>query len=122
MSSRLGLALALLLLASAAHADEGAPRGEARMCPCADTTDGEGAREGDGPRAPIDLNRAGEAALLALPGIGAARARAILAYRAEHGGFRSVSQLLHIRGIGRALLKQLRPLVTVGARDAIGAG
>ena len=63
--------------------------------------------------APVDLNQADEQALLALPGIGPARAQAILAYRAAHGGFRSVSQLLQIRGIGRALLKQLRPLVTL---------
>lgn len=63
---------------------------------------------------PLDLNRADEEALLALPGIGPTRARAILAYRASHGGFRSVSQLLQIKGIGRALLKQLRPLVTIG--------
>lgn len=61
----------------------------------------------------VDLNTADERALLDLPGIGPARAQAILAYRGAHGGFRSVSQLLQIRGIGRALLKQLRPLVTL---------
>jgi competence ComEA-like helix-hairpin-helix protein len=61
----------------------------------------------------VDLNTADESALLDLPGIGPARARAILEYRVAHGGFQNVSQLLHIRGIGRALLKQLRPLVTL---------
>lgn len=61
----------------------------------------------------VDLNTADETALLDLPGIGPARARAILAYRGAHGGFRSLTQLLQIRGIGRALLKQLRPLVTL---------
>jgi competence protein ComEA len=61
----------------------------------------------------IDLNAADERALLELPGIGPARARAIIAYRSEHGSFRSLSQLLQIKGIGRALLKQLRPLVAV---------
>jgi competence protein ComEA len=63
--------------------------------------------------APVDLNSADEAALLDLPGIGPARARAILDFRVAHGRFRSLSQLLQIRGIGRALLKQLRPLVTL---------
>jgi len=62
---------------------------------------------------PVDLNTADESALLELPGIGPARARAILDFRVAHGGFRSISQLLQIRGIGRALLKQLRPLVTL---------
>lgn len=61
----------------------------------------------------IDLNTANERTLLDLPGIGPARARAILDYRVSHGGFRSISQLLHIKGIGRALLKQLRPLITL---------
>jgi len=69
--------------------------------------------EVDATTGPVDLNSADEQALLGLPGIGPARAQAILAYRAAHGGFRSVSQLLQIRGIGRALLKQLRPLVTL---------
>ena len=63
----------------------------------------------------IDLNTADERALLELPGIGPTRARAILAYRDAHGGFRSLSQLLQIKGIGRSLLRQLRPLVTLSA-------
>jgi competence ComEA-like helix-hairpin-helix protein len=62
----------------------------------------------------VDLNRADEAALVALPGIGSARARAIVSWRASHGGFRNLSQLLQIKGIGRGLLKRLRPLVTLG--------
>lgn len=61
----------------------------------------------------VDLNRADEAALLSLPGIGSTRARAILAYRETHGGFHNLSQLLRVKGIGRALLKRLRPLVTL---------
>ncbi|MDB4990984.1 MAG: helix-hairpin-helix protein [Myxococcaceae bacterium] len=61
----------------------------------------------------VDLNKADESALLDLPGIGPARARAILEYRKSHGPFRSLSQLLHIKGIGRSMLKQLRPLVTL---------
>lgn len=61
----------------------------------------------------VDLNRADEAELLGLPGIGATRARAILAYRTTHGGFRNLSQLLQVKGIGRSLLKRLRPLVTL---------
>lgn len=63
---------------------------------------------------PLDLNSAQLAQLEQLPGIGQKRAQAILDYRAAHGGFRSVSQLLQIKGIGRAMLRKLRPLVTVG--------
>jgi competence protein ComEA len=62
---------------------------------------------------PLDLNTADEAALQTLPGIGPARARAILEFRQKHGRFTNVSQLLRIRGIGRAMLRRLKPLVTV---------
>lgn len=64
---------------------------------------------------PLDLNSAQLAQLEQLPGIGQKRAQAILDYRTAHGGFRSVSQLLQIKGIGRAMLRKLRPLVTVGS-------
>jgi competence protein ComEA len=62
---------------------------------------------------PIDLNSADEAALDALPGIGPATAKAIVAYRESHGPFASVDQLLEVRGIGPAKLDQLADLVRV---------
>lgn len=62
----------------------------------------------------LDLNRATLVELTALPGIGTKRAQAILDYREAHGGFRNVAQLLHIKGVGRAMLRKLKPLVTVG--------
>jgi competence protein ComEA len=65
------------------------------------------------PAGPVDLNRATEVELDALPGVGPATAAAILAHREEIGRFASVEQLLDVRGIGEAKLEQLRPLVTV---------
>jgi len=62
---------------------------------------------------PLDLNQATLPQLDALPGIGPATAQAILDYRAQHGRFRSVDDLLNVRGIGDAKLEQLRPLVRV---------
>lgn len=91
------------------RADRG---GSARDTPCFDDSRDE-ERTAARANKVVDLNTAETSDLLALPGIGPARARAILDYRIVHGGFRSVSQLLQIRGIGRALLKQLRPLVTL---------
>jgi comEA protein len=61
----------------------------------------------------VDLNRAGLAELTTLPGIGQKRAEAILAFRESHGGFQNVAQLLKIKGIGRAMLRKLRTLVTL---------
>lgn len=106
------LGLALLSGPARVHAeppsapDAAATAGQASPPPCPTL-------QRTGPLKLVDLNRADEQTLLALPGIGPARARAIIAYRAQHGRFRNVSQLLHIRGIGRSLLRQLRPLVTL---------
>jgi competence protein ComEA len=62
---------------------------------------------------PIDLNTASIADLDTLPGIGPATAQAIVDYRSQHGRFRSVDDLLNVRGIGPAKLEELRPLVRV---------
>jgi competence protein ComEA len=78
------------------------------------TGDGPGPSvDGVDPAAPVDLNTATDVQLDALPGIGPATAAAILAHREANGPFRSVDDLLDVRGIGEAKLEQLRPLVTV---------
>jgi competence protein ComEA len=60
---------------------------------------------------PVVLNTATEADLRRLPGIGVKRAVAILALRARVGRFRAVEDLLKVKGVGRATLKRLRPLL-----------
>lgn len=62
----------------------------------------------------IDLNAADTYDLDRLPGIGPAKAEAILAYREEHGPFQSVDDLLSVSGIGEVTLENLRPYVTAG--------
>ena len=62
---------------------------------------------------PIDLNTATAEQLEDLPGVGPATAEAILAYRKEKGRFRSVEELLEVRGIGEAKLASIRPKVRV---------
>lgn len=56
---------------------------------------------------PVDLNRADAEALATLPGIGPARARAIVAWRTEHGPFRTMDSLTDVPGIGPALVAGL---------------
>lgn len=60
----------------------------------------------------IDLNRASETELQALPGVGPSRARAIIAYR-ERRPFRRVEEVMRVRGIGRATFRQMRAMLTV---------
>ena len=56
---------------------------------------------------PVDLNTA-DAAMLAkeLDGIGMARAKAIVEYRERNGKFRSVDEILNVKGIGPQVLEQ----------------
>jgi competence protein ComEA len=62
---------------------------------------------------PVELNSATEADLLTLPGIGPARARAILAYRRENGPFAAVSDLGRVPGISHTLVVRLTPFLLV---------
>lgn len=73
---------------------------------------GTGPPDGEQARAPpVDLNTATVEQLDALPGVGPATAQAIVDFRTQHGRFRSVAQLLEVRGIGEAKLAALRPKV-----------
>jgi competence protein ComEA len=65
------------------------------------------------PTGPLDLNTATLEQLDALPGVGPATAKAILAERDKRGRFTSVEDLLDVRGIGPAKLDAIRDLVTV---------
>ncbi|MFA0733096.1 MAG: hypothetical protein RJAPGHWK_000300 [Candidatus Fervidibacter sp.] len=59
----------------------------------------------------VHLNTATEADLMSLPGIGPVLAKRIVEYRRQIGGFKSVEQLLEVKGIGPKKLERLRPYV-----------
>jgi competence protein ComEA len=61
----------------------------------------------------VNLNTADAAALDTLPGVGPVTAAAILEWRAQHGGFTAVEELLEVSGIGEATLAEIAPHVTV---------
>jgi competence protein ComEA len=69
----------------------------------------------------LDLNRATEQDLDALPGVGAKLAARIMKYRQSVGVFRSLDELRAVKGIGKKKFEQIRLLVTV-APDAKSAG
>lgn len=48
-----------------------------------------------------------------LAGVGASKAAAIVAYRAEHGAFQSVEELLQVKGIGEKLLERNRSKIVI---------
>ena len=59
--------------------------------------------------APVDINRADAAALdQAMVGVGAARAQAIIDYREQHGPFKSVDDLMNVKGVGAATIERNR--------------
>lgn len=62
---------------------------------------------------PLDLNTATPDQLDALPGVGPVLAQNIVAYRTEHGSFRSVDELRQVDGIGDSRYDRLKDLVRV---------
>jgi len=61
----------------------------------------------------VDINRAEAWLLKALPGIGADRAQAIVAYREENGEFQRIEDLLQVKGIGEGTFEEIKDKVTV---------
>ena len=61
----------------------------------------------------IDLNRAEAWLLEALPGIGEVRAQTIIDYRQQNSGFRNITEITKVEGIGPDIYEQIKPLITV---------
>ncbi|MBA4383880.1 MAG: hypothetical protein C0410_04030 [Anaerolinea sp.] len=61
----------------------------------------------------IDLNQATLKDLIALPGIGEARANAIIDFREKYGAFEDLSELSYVPGIGNILLNSIQDLVII---------
>jgi competence protein ComEA len=60
----------------------------------------------------VNINTATAEELQLLPGIGEARARAVIALRKKNGGFKSVDELTQVKGIGPTALERLRPYLS----------
>jgi len=65
----------------------------------------------------VDLNRADEEELQALPRIGPKKARWIVMDRKERGPYSRLEDLKRVKGIGPRTVEHLRPLVKLGLRN-----
>ena len=61
----------------------------------------------------ININVADETQLTTLPGIGPAKAKAIIAHRDEQGKFQSIEGLKNVTGIGDKTFEQLKDLIDI---------
>jgi len=61
----------------------------------------------------VNLNLADASTLDTLPGIGPTLAQRIIDYRTANGGFRSISDLGRVAGIGASLMDKLKSLVSL---------
>lgn len=61
----------------------------------------------------IDINRGEAWLLMALPGIGEVRAKAIVEYRRQNGPFRNTKELINVEGIGPTTYERIKHLITV---------
>ncbi|QAY68414.1 helix-hairpin-helix domain-containing protein [Paenibacillus protaetiae] len=62
----------------------------------------------------LDINKATAEQLDALKGIGPSKAQAIVADRETNGPFRSVDDLLRVKGIGEKLLADIKDSIVAG--------
>ena len=61
----------------------------------------------------ISINQASKEELMTLPGIGESKADRILAYRQEHGGFKSLEELMNISGIKEGVYNKMKDYITL---------
>lgn len=66
------------------------------------------------PAKPVNINTASSAELQQVPGIGPVTAEKIIQMRKSYGQFKSVDDLLAIKGIGKKRLEKMRKYLTVG--------
>lgn len=66
------------------------------------------------PSFPININTASADQLDLLPGIGPAKAQAIIDYRESNGPFTAIEQIQNVPGIGPATFENIKELITVG--------
>jgi len=68
--------------------------------------------------AAVDLNKATQAELEGVKGIGPAKAKAIIDYRTKNGPFKTVDDLDKVSGFGKKTVDKVKAEITVGNAPA----
>lgn len=87
--------------------------GQKLYFPTADEAVQESADGADASSGLVNINTADAAALCTLPGIGESRAKDIIAYREENGGFGSCEDIMKVPGIKTAVYEKIQDRITV---------
>lgn len=61
----------------------------------------------------VNINTADETTLSSLTYIGKSKARAIIAYRDQHGPFKSIEALKEVSGVGDRVFESIKDRITV---------
>ena len=61
----------------------------------------------------ININKASEAELTTLPGIGQSKAKQIVEYRQSNGDFSSIEDIKNVSGIGDGIFNQINSLIKI---------
>jgi competence protein ComEA len=72
--------------------------------------------------AAVDINKASQAELESVKGIGPKKAQAIIEYRKKNGEFKSVDELDKVPGFGKKSVDMLKKDISVGSAKAAAAG
>lgn len=72
--------------------------------------------------AAVDLNKATQAELETVKGIGPVKAKAIIDYRTKNGNFKSADELDKVPGFGKKTVEAVKKDITVGNATAAAAG
>lgn len=67
----------------------------------------------------VNVNTADADQLTLLPRVGPALAARIIAFRESNGPFRSVDELLAVKGIGEGSLERLKPYLTLEGKSTL---
>lgn len=70
------------------------------------------------PSGKVNINTASAEQLTTLPGVGPKLAARILEYRQKSGAFKSVSELMNVRGVGEKNLKKIEQYLSAGDAPA----